>query len=45
MIDATMRGNIVRYINHCCTPNCYSKVVVEPEGEPYVPGSVRVVTS
>ena len=41
VLDATMRGNVARFINHCCTPNCYSKVVVEPEGEPYVPGSIR----
>ena len=40
-LDATMRGNVARFINHCCTPNCYSKVITEPEGEPYVPGSIR----
>ena len=41
VLDATMRGNVARFINHCCTPNCYSKVVVEPDAEPLVPGSVR----
>ena len=39
VLDATMRGNIARFINHCCTPNCYSKVVVEPDGVPCVSGS------
>ena len=27
VLDATVRGNIARYMNHCCTPNCYSKVI------------------
>ena len=41
VLDATMRGNVARFINHCCTPNCYSKVITEPEGDPWVSGSIR----
>jgi len=34
VLDATMCGNIARFINHCCLPNCYSKVI-EAEGGSY----------
>lgn len=27
IVDATMRGNAARYINHSCAPNCYSKTI------------------
>nr|XP_046160250.1 histone-lysine N-methyltransferase SETD1A-like [Oncorhynchus gorbuscha] len=27
IIDATKLGNLARFINHCCTPNCYAKVI------------------
>ena len=25
IIDATKFGNLARFINHCCEPNCYSQ--------------------
>ncbi|CDF36889.1 unnamed protein product [Chondrus crispus] len=27
IVDATMRGNAARYINHSCAPNCFSKTI------------------
>ncbi|KAL1495474.1 hypothetical protein AB1Y20_016840 [Prymnesium parvum] len=27
VLDATTCGNAARFMNHCCTPNCYCKVV------------------
>lgn len=27
VIDATMKGNAARFINHACDPSCYSKIV------------------
>ncbi|ESO04895.1 hypothetical protein HELRODRAFT_78456 [Helobdella robusta] len=27
IIDATKFGNLSRFVNHCCNPNCYAKIV------------------
>jgi len=27
IVDATMEGCAARFINHCCEPNCYSRVI------------------
>ncbi|KAI9205864.1 SET domain-containing protein [Polychytrium aggregatum] len=27
IIDATKKGNLARFINHCCDPNCNAKII------------------
>eukprot|EP00164_Ancoracysta_twista_P024214 GFYU01045754.1.p1 GENE.GFYU01045754.1~~GFYU01045754.1.p1 ORF type:complete len:105 (-),score=17.17 GFYU01045754.1:26-340(-) len=36
VIDATMRGNNARFVNHCCEPNCDASIL-------RVDGSKRLV--
>lgn len=33
VIDATSRGNVARYINASCDPNCFTKVFIENENK------------
>jgi SET domain-containing protein len=30
IIDATRRGGMARFINHCCEPNAYARVISAP---------------
>lgn len=27
IVDATMKGNLARFVNHCCDPCCYARIV------------------
>lgn len=27
IVDATVIGSLARYINHSCSPNCYTKII------------------
>lgn len=41
VLDATTQGNIARFMNHCCTPNCYSKVIESEKGKHIVIFAMR----
>ena len=28
LVDATRRGGLARFANHCCEPNCYTRIIV-----------------
>ena len=28
LVDATKRGGLARFANHCCEPNCYTRIIV-----------------
>lgn len=28
VVDATMKGNEARFVNHCCEPNCVSRIIM-----------------
>mmetsp|Transcript_11354 Transcript_11354/g.38728 ORF Transcript_11354/g.38728 Transcript_11354/m.38728 type:complete len:97 (-) Transcript_11354:340-630(-) len=30
VVDATLKGNVARFINHCCAPNCRAAIVDIP---------------
>jgi SET domain-containing protein len=36
IVDATNKGNVARFINHCCEPNSYSKIVTVEDGSKHI---------
>jgi len=44
VLDATVKGNIARFMNHCCHPNCYSRVIeVDDERGPAIVQNKHIV--
>ena len=43
IIDATEKGNLARFINHSCEPNCYAKVIVVDQERKIVIYSNRTI--
>ncbi len=43
VVDATFRGNISRFINHSCDPNCYTRIVTVRGENKIVVTSSRVI--
>ena len=33
IVDATLKGNMARFVNHCCDPTCYAKIIMIENGE------------
>ncbi|KAL7068792.1 SET domain-containing protein [Cryptosporidium serpentis] len=36
VIDATNCGNLARFMNHCCQPNCVCKVITSDDGNKHI---------
>jgi len=33
IVDATLKGNLGRFVNHSCQPSCYARVITIENGE------------
>lgn len=33
IVDATLKGNLARFVNHSCDPTCYARVITIESGE------------
>lgn len=36
IVDATRKGGMARFINHCCEPNAYARIVSDEEQEKHI---------